>query len=117
MAGKYRDDSRRSSFDHDFTQVPADERPIIKSCSQIVQEALSKKYWIFDPQDRHWYTPEELLDKYGRITKGAEDFFKRLQIRDPLEGLKAGHQKAEDLKVLVEALSIRVVEYYKNKVK
>ena len=117
MAGNYRNQDRKSSFDHEFTQLPADERPVIKTYSQIAQEALYKRHWIFDPKDRHWYTPEELMEKFGRIAKGEEDFFKRLQIRDPLEGLKAGHQKAEDLIALVESFSVRVVEYFKNKVK
>ena len=115
MAGRYRSENRRSEFDHNFTQLPAEERPNTRQCAEIVREALSKKQWLFDPKERQWYSPEELMEQYGRVGKGAEDFFKRVQMKDPLEALIEGHQKTDEIQKRLETFTLRVTEYFKNK--
>jgi hypothetical protein len=107
--------NKRSEFDHQFTQLPMEERPDTRKCAEIVQEALKKKHWLFDPKERYWYSPEELLEKYGRVAKGAEDLFDRLQMRDPLEALIKGQQKTDEIYKRLEAFTVRVADYFKNK--
>jgi hypothetical protein len=115
MAGKYRSENKRSEFDHDFTQLPAAERPNTRQCAELSREALLNKQWLFDPGERTWYSPEELMDQYGRVGKGAEDLFNRLQIRDPLEAINEGYQKTDEIRKRLETFTLRVAEYYKNK--
>jgi hypothetical protein len=115
MAGRYRSENRRSEFDHQFTQLPPEERPNTRKCAEIVKEAIARKNWLFDPKDRQWYSPEELLEQYGRVAKGAEDLFQRLQMRDPLEAVIEGQQKTGELHKRLEAFTVRVTEYFKNK--
>ncbi|NEU09691.1 hypothetical protein GZH53_15290 [Flavihumibacter sp. R14] len=117
MAGRYRSEDRSSDFNHDFTQLPVAERPNTKRCSQIAEEALARKHWLFDPKERQWYSPEELNEQYGRVGKGAEELLQRLQSRDPLEGIIAGHKKIETLRIMVEEFSVRVAKYFRKKVR
>jgi hypothetical protein len=117
MAGKYRSGNNRSAFDHDFTQLPLAERPNTRQCAELSREALLKKHWLFDPKERQWYSPEELMDQYGRVAKGAEDLFNRLQIRDPLAAINEGYQKTGEIRKRLETFSLRVTEYYKSKTK
>lgn len=115
MAGNYRSGNRRSDFDHEYTQLPMDERPDTRKCAGIVRDALTKKQWLFDPKERRWYSPEELLEQYGRVAKGAEDLFSRLQMKDPLEAVIQGQQKTDEIYKRLEEFTVRVTEYFKNK--
>jgi hypothetical protein len=115
MAGKYRSENKRSEFDHDFTQLPLSERPSTRQCAELAAEALRDKHWLFDPKERQWYSPEELMDQYGRVAKGAEDLFNRLQLRDPLEAINEGYQKTDEIRKRLENFTLRVTEYYRNK--
>jgi hypothetical protein len=59
-----------------------------RTCSEIVKEAKNKGLWIYDPDYKKWYTPEDFQRLFGNTyDREFDHLFKRLQIRHPSEGI------------------------------
>ncbi|MEN0095859.1 MAG: hypothetical protein AAGB30_10775 [Pedobacter sp.] len=92
---------------------PPPEQPQI-SYLAIYEEAKLRKHWIYDPQIKRWQSPEEFLELEKRYNGNETGRLSRLQIRDPMEGIKAGNVQIQSLKERLELLVRRVVDYYKG---
>ena len=108
---------------------------------KIAEEAKTQGLWLYDPDYRRWYSPEQFMHTYS-YADAKPEFLSRLQIRHPLEGIEAGflkmkdaHAKLEgylqqnsfpperlqaqlkkirDIQARLEAMTKTVVEYYKT---
>jgi hypothetical protein len=97
---------------NNFSQQPPAEK--MRGCKEIATEAKNKKLWIYDPSTRAWYTPEEFLEKFGRILTGQEKFLSQVQILHPDEGVKGGFKRMLDLQIKMEDFVARVTRYYRG---
>ena len=79
----------------------------------IAERAKAYKVWLFDPADKQWYSPEEFEDVFSKLFAG-NPLFKRMQFKDPLEGITAGFIHLDQTKDKLMNLISRVVAYYKN---
>ena len=87
----------------------------MRSCKDIVAEALTQSKWVFDPLRKDWFTPEEFKALNERIVVGNQNYLDQVQIKDPREGIKAGYQRMLDIQIKHEDFVKRVVDYYKGK--
>jgi hypothetical protein len=80
---------------------------------KIVEEAKSKGVWIFDPQYKKWYSPEDFAHTFN-YANANDDFLKRLQLRHPNEGIEAGFKRLADIHLRLQVFVKVVMEYYKK---
>lgn len=111
--GRYRNHDPKTPFYDEATQPAPVER--VRGVRDVMQEALNKKMWIYDPSHKEWYSPEEFNDKFGRISQGFEAFVAQVQIREPYEGVKAALQRLLDMQVRLDNYLVRIIDYYKAK--
>lgn len=78
------------------------------------QEAIKNGHWIYDPQLKRWFTPEEFKDIEMNTSGVDPKRLERLQIRDPLQGIQAAHVQLQDLKDRMEIFTKRVLDYYRK---
>jgi beta-lactamase class D len=83
------------------------------TCAQLCKLANNKRFWIFDPSTKTWYTPEEFNEKF-KAQSGFEDFFAQCQVRDPKDGVEAAMKQAHQTQDRLTAFVNKVVEYYKQ---
>ena len=81
---------------------------------KIYQLALKNGHWIYDPDLKRWYDPEEFKGLEQKINGGDPKRLQRMQVRDPMQGIKAAHVQLQDLKDRMEIFIKRVVEYYRK---
>lgn len=95
----------------------------------IVKEAFAQRLWLFDKDNRRWFTPEEFLEVYQKKQMNNYEVAtlnKNLVIRDPRDGNTAYHkeierrteryqQEIEELRIKGEAFLNKVIEYYQSK--
>lgn len=67
--------------------------------------------WIYNPENKTWYTPEEFLDAYGKFYL-SHSLFDKVKIMDPMEGVKAGYKQLDMLQDKLRAFSLKIIEYY-----
>jgi hypothetical protein len=84
-------------------------------CQNIAQRAKSKGMWLYDPQYKKWYSPEDFLQIFGHYAAADDFFYNRLQIRHPNEGIQAGFKKLTDLNTRLQNFTNYVMNYYKKK--
>ncbi|RLJ80502.1 hypothetical protein [Pedobacter alluvionis] len=65
------------------------------------------------PEIKRGETPEEFLELEERITDGEPKQLERLQIKDPMEGIKAAYEQFQWLKDRMDVFAKKVIEYYK----
>jgi hypothetical protein len=110
MASNYRNSNpMKAGIGHETS----DQRHLI--CIDLVNAALRMDNWLFDPSTKTWYTPAEFKDQFERITAGNEKFLMQIQIRDPLDGLRAGKLRIQDMQIKLEDLTQKIISYYRNK--
>lgn len=80
---------------------------------KIADEAKAKGLWLYCPEYKHWYSPEEFKHIFT-YANATEDFLNKLQIRDPLEGLNAGFKKITDIQTKLNIFAEKVLQYYKK---
>jgi hypothetical protein len=80
----------------------------------IYEQAKLQHKWIYDPKLKRWQTPEEFFENEKRYAGGEPDRLSRLQVRDPMDGIKASYVQLQDLKERMELFVKRVLEYYKQ---
>jgi hypothetical protein len=79
----------------------------------LSDSARSKDAWIFDPVDKRWYTPDEFITD-TRSLPDASPVFERIQIRYPMDGIKAGLKQLNELQKKLEDFTNKVADYYKK---
>ena len=115
MAENYRNTNEKPLARQQHVQASVPPTQHIKTCKDIAREARSANMWVYDPSTKTWYNPEDFFQQYGRVATGYEKFLEQVQIKDPLEGIKAGYQRLIDLQVKLEAFTKRVVEHQRAK--
>ncbi|TCC99944.1 hypothetical protein [Pedobacter psychroterrae] len=95
----------------------------------IVKDAFAKRLWLFNKDNRLWYTPEEFLESYQKKQMNnyeVNTLKQNLVIRDPRDGNIAYHkeverrteryqQEIEELRLKGEVFLNKVIEYYESK--
>jgi hypothetical protein len=82
----------------------------------LVKEALRHKCWIYNTNEKIWYSPEEFMAKYEHSSYN-QAWFAQFKIMNPMAGLKAAEIQAQKLNEKKLAFQQRVFEYYQNKLK
>lgn len=92
------------------------QQPIPKgmNCRDLARKAKAEGLWIYDKSVKRWFTPEELVETYERMTAGQEQFLAKMQLRDPLQGIEAAHIQIKDITERLEIFTKKVIEYYKK---
>ena len=70
--------------------------PQYLTCEFIVSEARQLKLWMYDPQIKRWFTPDEFHTYYHAFPK-EDKIFQRVQLRDPFDAIEAAHQQVENI--------------------
>ena len=83
------------------------------TAQKIVDQAKSDRFWIYDPKDKIWYSPDEFLNNYEKFYID-HPLFKRVKIMSPEVGLSAGYKQLEALQEKLKAFSQRVIQYYRG---
>jgi hypothetical protein len=112
MAGNYRKDRAPQYIDRPPEDLPG---PPLRSCQSLVREAQRQHFWLYDPDLKAWYSPEEFEDKFGRVVSGNEKWLARIQVRDPMEGIDAGYQRLQDLEIKLKDFTQKVIQYYRQR--
>src|SRR5581483_3324557 len=88
--------------------------PAYIKAQYLSEEAKKRNAWLYDPNTRRWYTPEEFLAETRAFPANAE-IFKKIQIRHPIDCVNAGNKQIAALLEKLKAFTQRVVDYYSNK--
>ncbi|MEO6639529.1 MAG: hypothetical protein ABIN25_14715 [Ginsengibacter sp.] len=85
-----------------------------EEAKKIAEEAKRKGMWLYDPQYKKWYSPEDFrhIFTYANTTL---DFLKAIQIRHPEEGMEAGFKTISLLQAKLQQFSKAILEYYKKR--
>ncbi|TFF39199.1 hypothetical protein [Mucilaginibacter psychrotolerans] len=90
------------------------ERQALLTAERVCVNARESNCWVYDPETKTWYSPEEFLVAYGRYFAG-HPLFNRVQLRNPVDGLNAGYKQLERLHTRLLAFTQRVMAYYAKK--
>ncbi len=69
---------------------------IISPAITYTREAMKLNLWLYDPKFKCWHEPEVFYRKYHTVPK-SDPVFTRVQLKDPMDGLKSGHEMLQDL--------------------
>ena len=79
---------------------------------KMADEAKSKGMWLFDPQYKRWYSPEDFKHTFN-YASCSDELLNRLQIKHPSEGIQAGFKRLAEVQGKLQGLIKTVMEYYK----
>ncbi len=65
---------------------------------KIADEAKQKGMWLYDPEYKQWYSPENFKHAFT-YANATEAFLKTIQVRHPEDGVQAGFTKLGNLQV------------------
>ncbi len=77
----------------------------------MAKKAIENKLWVYSPEIKKWYTPEEFVALYERYAE-PEKMIQNMQLRDPFEGIEAAYHQMKSLQSRAKAFTLRVLEYY-----
>lgn len=81
----------------------------------FVRTALNHKYWIYQPQGKRWWTPEEFAAAYSTGTSTLpEDWMERYKIMNPQKGIAAANIMVKEVDDRRAAFIQRVLDYYQK---
>ena len=83
------------------------------TAQKLFDTAKRNGHWIYDPQPKAWYTPEEFIRLYGPYYSN-HPLLIRVKLKSPLEGLKAGYKQVENLNTKLQLFNEKVVAYFIN---
>jgi len=89
-------------------------QPHYITCRFLTDEAKKLNLWLFDPQTKRWFSPEEFYGLYSNYPQN-DKIFQRVEIKNPIEGLQAGHQQLTSIQNRLESFGKKVIEYYFKK--
>ncbi|RZJ87516.1 MAG: hypothetical protein EOO20_15905 [Chryseobacterium sp.] len=79
----------------------------------IVKKAVANEQWIFIPDSKRWFSPEEFMEVHSRYDNLPIAWIEALQVMDPEEGLIAADQQIESILSRKAAFSKKIIEYWK----
>lgn len=77
----------------------------------LAERARAVGVWLYDPDIKEWYSPEEFEEMFSKLFAG-NGMFQRVQFRDPVEGIAAGFKQMDIVKEKLVKLVDRVINYY-----
>ncbi|RYX88887.1 hypothetical protein EON78_07410 [bacterium] len=81
------------------------------TAEKICNAAKEVNSWIYDPENKQWYTPDEFYTEMGKFYKNHPVFI-RVQIKNPIEGVEAGFKRMSLIQLKLIAFTRKVLEYY-----
>jgi hypothetical protein len=81
------------------------------TAQKVCDRANELGYWIYNPENKIWYTPDEFLQVYEKYYLN-HPLFHRVKIIHPNEGVKAGYKQLDILQEKLRAFSLKIIEYY-----
>jgi len=97
--------------DH-IRQLKPEQRSFEFSLKNLAKKAKNNRLWVFDPEIKAWYTPEEFVSLCERYTTGQEKLIQRVRFKDPFEGIEAAYHQMNSLQSRAKAFTLKVLEYY-----
>lgn len=89
-----------------------------KHLRSFVNEAIEARYWIYQPHNKMWYTPEEFYTKYSQTNVDLDNgWLEKFKIMNPLLGLKAADTMISQITERKTGFQQKIIEYYQSKVK
>lgn len=88
--------------------------PAYIKAQYLADEARKHNAWLFDPDAKRWYTPEEFVAHTSQFPDNAQ-IFTKAQIRNPVDGINAGYKHIASLYDKLQIFTQRVVDYYRKK--
>jgi hypothetical protein len=88
--------------------------PAYIKAQYLSDEAKKHNAWIYHPEAKRWYTPEEFVAETSKMPDNAP-IFNKIEIRRPVDGINAGHKQ---IAMMIEKLRVftqRVMDYYARK--
>lgn len=99
---------------HVFSTQDAPSPRSIDMINTIVKKALNDKLWIFDPSIKRWFNPEEFYEQYYRYDNLDRKWIDKIQILDPMDGLKAADDQIESITARRIVFEKKIIDYYRN---
>lgn len=90
------------------------QRKCSPGAKRLHDEAKSKGMCLYDPQYHRWYSPEEFIHSFGNAFNDLTEFFNRIQVRDPVDGINVANQRITNLLKQLEIFTKRVLEYFRK---
>ncbi|MEO6868471.1 MAG: hypothetical protein ABI168_02430 [Ginsengibacter sp.] len=84
-----------------------------QEAGKIADEAKRKGMWLYDPEYKKWYSPEDFRHIFT-YANATDDFLKTIQVRHPEDGVQAGFKKLGNLHLRLQEFSKAVIDYYKK---
>lgn len=82
-----------------------------KTAHSLAEEARRRRLWLYDPQYKRWYSPDDFVKSFGQSMQNHDSYFDSIQIKDPIEAILQGQKAIKDLQNKVHALTERVLEH------
>jgi hypothetical protein len=94
-----------------FKQLKKEQRVDMFSAKSFAGKARENKLWIYSPDNKTWYTPEEFVTVYERY-HGQDKWVQSMQLRDPFEGIEAAYRQMDNLQSRAKVFTKRVLDYF-----
>ena len=79
----------------------------------FIATARKSKFWIYNPDGKKWYTPEEFGEAVAQNTLYLkEGWLEKYKIMNPIKGLEAAEILSQQLNQKKLEFQRRVLEYY-----
>jgi hypothetical protein len=76
-------------------------------------EAKARGMWLYDPQYKFWYSPEEFKHIF-HFANCPDDLLERLQMRNPVDSVEVGFRQLMEIQRRLHVFAKRVMDYYKK---
>lgn len=106
-------EQERKEFGERYAREQADKASWL-TAEKVSQTARNMNAWIFNPEDKEWYTPDEFEAKYRKFYKN-HPLFHKVKIMNPMEGVEAGFKQITKIQGKLLAFYQKVINYYSGK--
>jgi hypothetical protein len=107
------EENRRKDTEESIRREKEKESRVVNALSaeKIKQQAEAAGKWIYDPNFKKWYTPDEFYTEF-KLYYLDNPLFHRVKLRHPNDGITAGFKQLADLQSRLVDFTRKVVEYY-----
>jgi hypothetical protein len=81
------------------------------TAQKLHDKAIELGMWIYDPENKQWFTPPEFLRLYQKYYIN-HPLFKRVKFKNPRDGIKAGYKQLNDLETRLKEFTQKIIDYY-----
>lgn len=86
---------------------------VSEAVKKLANEARDKGMWLFDESGKRWFEPDE-FERLFIYTKMEDTKLATYKLMHPIEGIRAGFKKLQDLHTYLQHFQERVFNYYKK---